>query len=1353
MKFIITSILFFANFICLAQLNHLHPVIPASPLERSAGCTPPNASTYMELNNVKALIHTAGNLWQIAGQNFCHYEVPKGSGIMSLFTSSLWLGGVDFNGQLKLAALRYRNGQDYWTGPLSTGGEAEIIPETCLEYDRHFRITREEVAQFAAWHLAGLQDQIDGSDTQTKNFPGYQIPESIIDWPAHGDVTLGQPHYLAPFYDNPNGPEGLNGEYNPEIDGDYPWYDINKEVDCHNSREVTLFGDETFWWIMNDKGNIHTETGGEPVGMEIRAQAFAFATNNEINNMTFYNYELINRSTQTLYDTYFGVMVDVALGGPNDDYVGCDVSRGLGYSYNGDSFDGAEMGFKGYGDTPPAVGVDFFEGPYQDNDNLDNPLTENVGDALAQNGIPYSGLGIGYDDNIIDNERFGMRRFLYYNNTGGGGNASQTDPQTAADYYGYLSGFWKDGSPFVYGGNGHSSDGDANPNVLSDFMFPGETDPLGWGTGGNPQANWTEESSNNVPYDRRFAQSAGPFILKPGAVNNITMGVVWARAKSGGPFESVKELFKADDKAQSLFDNCFNVLEGPHAPDIEIQELENQIVLTLFNPITSNNKNEDYVEADPEIIDPGTEPEFDNTYRFQGYKVYQIKSADVSANDLSDIAKARLLYQCDIEDDITKLINYTFDLNMGASVPTVEVNGENKGISHSILVTEDLFATGDRTLINFQTYYYMAIAYSSNNYKTYTPGDPNTADGQKRTYLGSRKAAIGEVKPYSAIPHNPSVEAGGTIYGTYYGWEPKIKQIEGFGNAGNELRLSANSIQKILDKNVDNSPEFENGFAPFKIKVIDPLNVLPGRYEFIFNKGYENESGGIVDSAHWLLVRHNELEVDSVYSDFSIDYINEQLIPEWGISVTIKQSYFRDIHELSASKWLTDPITSSIEFSDSTEIWLAGIEDTDINFSTNWILSGTNTSPDDADPSCSPDLWINNPCYYYDRRVDDPDQLWESLLGGTITSTKYVGYETYGMPLGKPNENGTPGNQGYFTGLNKSFFTNMKVENLHDVNIVFTPNEDLWTKCVVLEINDNESQTIGGSDVLEIRNQTSVDKKGIPVSNTNDKGMGWFPGYAINVNTGQRLNMAFSENSWLAGENGDDMIWNPTSNLLGTTGTPLMGGMHYVYVFNKLDDMPVYDEGKYIYDNLSLKSNTGHKNVFKTCTWVYAPLAIANKNLLACDVTIRARVNKPLSIREENKGVNKGRPKYEFTITGLEQVSTNERDELESKLDIINIVPNPYYAYSKYELTRLDNRVKFTNLPEECTIRIFNMTGQLIKTIKKSNTLTYVDWSLVNEKNVPISSGLYIIHIEVPGVGEKILKWYGSMRQEDFDNL
>ena len=48
--------------------------------------------------------------------------------------------------------------------------------------------------------------------------------------------------------------------------------------------------------------------------MEIRAQAFAFSTNDEVNNMSFYNYVLINQGTQTLTNTYMAQWVDVDLG-------------------------------------------------------------------------------------------------------------------------------------------------------------------------------------------------------------------------------------------------------------------------------------------------------------------------------------------------------------------------------------------------------------------------------------------------------------------------------------------------------------------------------------------------------------------------------------------------------------------------------------------------------------------------------------------------------------------------------------------------------------------------------------------------------------------------------------------------------------------------------------------------------------------------------------------------------------------------------------------------------------------------------------------------------------------------------
>ena len=197
-------------------------LIPKPGKPKAATCAPPTTTSFLELNNVRAMIHTAGNLWQRPNENLSQYEVPKNSGIMALFTAALWLGGTDVNNQLKLAALRYRNGQDYWTGPLSQVF-AETTYEECEKYDKHFISTKDEIREFNAWFETGLSDQQNGTNQQAALFPNYQVPDIIKTWPAHGNTALGQDYYLAPFYDFND-----DGTYNWE-DGDYPWYDIKQD--------------------------------------------------------------------------------------------------------------------------------------------------------------------------------------------------------------------------------------------------------------------------------------------------------------------------------------------------------------------------------------------------------------------------------------------------------------------------------------------------------------------------------------------------------------------------------------------------------------------------------------------------------------------------------------------------------------------------------------------------------------------------------------------------------------------------------------------------------------------------------------------------------------------------------------------------------------------------------------------------------------------------------------------------------------------------------------------------------------------------------------------------------------------
>ena len=127
-------------------------------------------------------------------------------------------------------------------------------------------------------------------------------------------------------------------------------------------------------------------------------------------------------------------------------------------------------------------------------------------------------------------------------------------------------------------------------------------------------------------------------------------------------------------------------------------------------------------------------------------------------------------------------------------------------------------------------------------------------------------------------------------------------------------------------------------------------------------------------------------------------------------------------------------------------------------------------------------------------------------------------------------------------------------------------------------------------------------------------------------------------------------------------------------------------------------------------------------------------------------------PLYRFSTADV-ATRVNEVTVLEDMLEEISVVPNPYYAYSQYETNKLDNRVKIVNLPEVCTVRIYNLSGTLIRTYDKADPLTTIDWDLKNEANVPIAGGVYIIHVDVPGVGQAIRKWFGVMRPVDLDNF
>ncbi len=347
----------------------------------------------------------------------------------------------------------------------------------------------------------------------------------------------------------------------------------------------------------------------------------------------------------------------------------------------------------------------------------------------------------------------------------------------------------------------------------------------------------------------------------------------------------------------------------------------------------------------------------------------------------------------------------------------------------------------------------------------------------------------------------------------------------------------------------------------------------------------------------------------------------------------------------------------------------------------------------------------------------------------------------------------------------------------------------------------------GGALRFRLRESPSVNKDGVAAEEGADDdlnnpdapnyvgatGMSWFPGYAIDVETGERLNIMFGEDSWLVGENGNDMLWNPTSeygdNIFkmtgGASGQPYFGGKHYIYIVghNESSDvvsmggnnytlkMPAYDEGRTIYEELKQirpgstlpvnRQKVIEKLVWRHCAWASIPMTTPESEFLTYDdmpdndVTIKLRISNPYYVNIKDAAVenpeNDNYPMFKFSTHSLSSVKGNASGYGTTALDKINVVPNPYYGASEYEQTQLDNIVKITNLPERCIVSIYNANGGLIRRFDKDNSDSFITWDLKNQYGVTIASGMYIIHIKSPDLGEKVVKWFGSLRPVDLN--
>ena len=159
LKLIVTASIFVFSYSAQAKENAGRSVATSQSQNKSVMslCAPATAQADLDINNVRATILTGGDMWWdlVNGK----YLIPKPAedqttGPTSLFAGSLWIGGIDASGTLKVAAMTYRQtGNDYWPGPLTA--TATTDGATCLAWDKFYKLDKKEVEVYVAWYTGG----------------------------------------------------------------------------------------------------------------------------------------------------------------------------------------------------------------------------------------------------------------------------------------------------------------------------------------------------------------------------------------------------------------------------------------------------------------------------------------------------------------------------------------------------------------------------------------------------------------------------------------------------------------------------------------------------------------------------------------------------------------------------------------------------------------------------------------------------------------------------------------------------------------------------------------------------------------------------------------------------------------------------------------------------------------------------------------------------------------------------------------------------------------------------------------------------------------------------------------------
>lgn len=947
-----------------------------------------------------------------------------------------------------------------------------------------------------------------------------------------------------------------------------------------------------------------------------------------------------------------------------------------------------------YGRYPAAAGFDFFQGP----------IVESPGDSAIFDGRYVQGY-----------TNLPMTAHYFFINP----DAVYRDP-TQGQYQGTLE--WYN---FMQGRVGTTGDIFPIPSQLGGGSTP-------FALAGDPVARtgWVD-GLQHPPGDRRAGMASGPFNMAPGD----TQEVVVAEIVAGG-FEPVDRLSAVallkfyDLSAQFAYDNFFNIPPPPPPPQVTAVALNNEIVLDWSKNPVAFNATENYDNAG---------------FKFEGYNVYQLPTPSATKE------QAKLLATFDLVNGVGKIFDLVFDVATGTVNERVVQFGNDFGIQRYFKITTDAFGAG-APLNNGSRYYFAVTAYAFND-------ELAANNNLENTFI-----------PLTVVPQSPDP---GVTYGEGTGTElpiihlagtadggPTVTIIDPTKTTGHEYEVYFTERAEIRNENGDwvAASTMKRQFNPF-----DP-DTLTGSSVDI-SAMYAPQAGVIELSCYFNYVSSDGNWADGIEMDFPpgmtiVDFpafeagggtITPEITgdPTSGYHIVMgvvdgsmsEDGIFHGGEEWSIFVASFDP-PQSIGWEIWDDGWSGGVVNAvgtttveEIGYATRlakyWnlrdvtanvivlenqsVLAGTDIFPARDDIATNPGLSADP--------IVDGFQI--SVDVGYAAPINFLSTELIADPTGQTtlSSNSTNANldiQNYtiFSGVvsskaidNFGVGTNVLEDLQQDYEYRFTGVYS-ETSPGIFEV------TSGGqmATVFTMLNAAALANHPMnPSPGTAQPFLIRIPFEVWNVDdpaNPYQINMTFRDRE----RNGTERpfyAWNPIQRM-------------YAIIVNS-----PYDE------NQVIQVSGGPDQFNDPATWVTVHYG-TNYGLGA---VVKITYANPIQI---------GLDTYRFTTTG----PTYSSDQAKQDVDKINVFPNPYYGVNSQEINKYERFVTFNHLPETATIRIFNLAGQLIRTIDKNSASQYQRWDLATDSGLPVASGLYVVYVDMPDLGTtKILKAAIIQEQQILDRF